>query len=419
MQHRRDLCAFPHDSESISIRYFQADGRLPETGSVMATGPDKRPISSVLLNGYGVAALAVFAVTAFRFGLNSVLGDKGHLIMLILPVLIASLRGGQGPGIFAFFSGTFLSFALYPSSIRSRFDEPYEWVSYAIYLGTIAGIIFLGKRVHEQKERLLRSEKELAALNESLEREVAVRTAELQAANDELEGFCHSMAHDMRTPTRAIAGNARILLEDFGDQLPKGLAEHLQRINRAALKQGALVDALLTYARLAKQPVEREPLNLTALCYEIGPEVARREGADFSVQADPGMTVEADARQVRTAIRAVLENSARYRAKGAAVRVQVTVDSEGRLVIADDGIGFDMAFGHKVRLPFERLQRDEDFPGVGMGLAMVARIIGRHDGKLDVESSPGVGTTVRLGFGVPVRSTSVGDVPQVPISNRS
>lgn len=370
--------------------------------------PPKRDVSSVLLSGYGTAALAVLAVTIFRFGLNSILGDKGHLILLILPVLIASLRGGFGPGLFAFLSGTFLSFALYPSSIASRFDEPSEWVSYALYLGTIAGIIGLGKRVHEQQAALLRSEQDLALLNERLERDVEARTAELREANDELEGFCHSMAHDMRTPTRAIAGNARILLEDYGEQLPPTLAEHLRRINRAALKQGALVDALLTYARLAKQPVERELLDLTALCYEIGPDVARREGADFSIQASPGLSVEADPRQVRTALRAVLENSARYRAAGAPVHVQVTVDSEGRLVIADDGIGFDMAFVHKVRLPFERLQRDEAYVGVGMGLAVVARIMGRHDGEFEIESAPGIGTTVRLGFGVPVKGLPVG-----------
>lgn len=365
--------------------------------------PEKRPISSVLLSGYGVAALAVLAVTTFRFGLNSVLGDKGHLIMLILPVLIASLRGGQGPGIFAFLSGTFLSFALYPSSIASRFNEPYEFVSYAIYLGTITGIIWLGKRVHEQQARLLRNEQELAALNESLEKEVAARTAELQAANDELEGFCYSMAHDMRTPTRAIAGNARILLEDFGEQLPPALADHLKRISRAAVKQGALVDALLTYARLAKQTIEPEPLDLTAIVYEIAPDVARREGADLSLVVAPGMTVEADARQMRTALRAVLENSVRYRAPGAPVRVRVGVDAAGRLVIEDDGIGFDMAFVHKVRLPFERLQRDEAYAGVGMGLAVVARIMARHEGTLDIESRADEGTTVWLGFGRPVQ----------------
>lgn len=370
----------------------------------MATPPDKRSVKSVLLGGYGEAALAVLAVTVFRFSLNSVLEDKGHLIMLILPVLIASLRGGQGPGTFAFLLGTFLSFALYPKSIATRFDEPYERISYVIYLGTIAGIIFLGKQVKEKQAQLVRKEQELAALNESLEREVAARTAELKEANEELENFCYTMAHDMRTPTRAIAGNARILLEDFGGQLPAPLADHLRRISRAAIKQGALVDALLTYARLAKQPIEPETLDLTAIVYEIAPDIARREGADLSVQAGAGMTVEADARQVRTALRAILENSARYHKPGAPARVQVDVDGQGRLVIRDDGIGFDMEFAHKVILPFERLQRDDVYPGVGMGLALVGRIMGRHEGAFEIESVPGVGTTVRLRFAMPVRS---------------
>jgi light-regulated signal transduction histidine kinase (bacteriophytochrome) len=343
-------------------------------------------------------------VTIFRFVLSSVMEDKGHLIMLILPVVIASLRGGQGPGTFAFLFGTFLSFALYPKSIATRFDEPYERITYVIYLVTIAGIIYLGKRVHEQHANLIRKEQELAALNESLEREVAQRTAELKAANEELENFCYTMAHDMRTPTRAIAGNARILIEDFGNQLPAPLGDHLRRISRAAIKQGALVDALLTYARLAKQPIEPEPLDLTAIVYEIAPEIARREEADVSIQAMPGMMVEADARQVRTALRAILENCARYRKPGAPVRVQVEVDDHGGLVVRDDGIGFDMAFAHKVILPFERLQRDDVYPGVGMGLALVGRIMGRHDGTLGIESAPEVGTTVRLGFARPVRS---------------
>jgi signal transduction histidine kinase len=378
----------------------------------METAHRANGVRSVLFGGYGVAVLAVAVAIAFRLGLNPILGDKGHLIILILPVLIASLRGGAGPGLFTLVFGTSMSFLLYPSSIASRFDEVWEWVTFGLFLVTCGGVIALARRERLEQAARLRSEAELARLNLDLERLVEERTAELRAANEELEGFCHSMAHDMRTPTRAIAGNARILLEDYADQLPEDLADHLARINRAALKQGALVDALLTYARMAKQEVHREPVDVAALVHELVADVARREDAEVVVHVSSGLQVDADPRQLRIALRALLENSVRYRVPNSVAHIEVEGDPEGRLVVADRGIGFDMAFAHKVVMPFERLHRDETYPGVGMGLALVSRIAQRHRGTLKTESQLDRGTTVWLDLGCVARQSVVAAVPE-------
>jgi len=383
---------------------FAAGCRKLEGMNTEGRGPDLR---SVLASGYWVAILAVLSVSALRWGLNPLLGDKGYVILLFIPVLLATLQGGTKPGVFALVIGTTLSLFMYPSTLASRFDEPSEWLAFLMFLGTAGAVIALGQRAHTEQLARIRSEGELARLNAELEGLVEARTAELRAANDELEGFCYSMAHDMRTPTRAIAGNARILLEDYGDQLPATLAEHLRRVNRAALKQGALVDALLTYARLAKQPVQRETVDVTSVIHELARDIARREEVEVVVNVPAGLRVEADARQFRTALRAILENSTRYRKLEQLPSIVINVDAVGRLVVEDDGIGFDMAFVHKVRMPFERLHRDEVYPGVGMGLALVARIADRHGGNFEIDSTPGKGTIVSLGFGRPVTLSPV------------
>ena len=349
----------------------------------------RRPnIDRERVQAYVRATLAVVAFVLLRLGLDGILGDRSTHVLLIVPVSYAALKGGLGPGGYASLLGAGLTAVFIPR----LFDDGGDWVALGLYFFASAGAISLGAKVRGDQERSLEIEAEL-------ERRVAERTAELNVATNELESFCYSVAHDMRTPSRAISGNARILLEDYVDDLPPKLAEHLRRIHRAALKQGHLVDSLLAYAKLAKTPVEREAVDVKTMATQVLQDVVKQEGGAATVQVQPGLTARADERMLRTALRAIVENSVRYRKPDHSAHIEVTARGDGSIAVVDDGIGFEMAYVHKVTQPFERLHRDEAFPGVGMGLALVDRIAARHGGRLDVESEPNGGTTVTLNLG--------------------
>ncbi len=239
-------------------------------------------------------------------------------------------------------------------------------------------------------------------MNLSLEERVRERTRELEGANRELEGFCYSVSHDLRTPTRAIVGNAHILIEDFGEEVAPPVLEKINRISRAAMKLSDLVDALLTYARLAKAGLTKEPVNL---CNMVALEVqARGEDAGVRVELErpSEVTLIVDKAQLRTAVEALVANAGLYRKKGEPVRLNLECSRIGSDVVVsfrDRGIGFDTQYLDKVFQPFERLHRDEDYPGVGMGLANVARIMSRHHGEVWAESTPERGSVFYLQFG--------------------
>lgn len=345
---------------------------------------------------YGVAVAASVLAVGMRALVNPVLGDQSRYAFLLPAILIVAVYGGVGPATVTLLLGCALTvlFIVPPWNTFQMFRSS-DVGGLVVFLAIGAGMLFLTHREVKERRRREETERRLEDLNARLEKTVEERTSDLRRANRELESFCYSMAHDLRTPTRAIAGNARILIEDHGDGLKPELRGHLGRINAAALKLGNLVDSLLTYARLATQELHPKTIDLSRVVAEIVQSESRRMRVDAGLEIEPEMFVFGDERQFRTMVQAIIHNSLLYRKPGESACLRVRSMPSG-FEFADDGIGFDMAYAHKVFLPFERLHRDDAYPGVGMGLANVERIVQRHGGSASVDALPGVGTTIRL-----------------------
>lgn len=242
----------------------------------------------------------------------------------------------------------------------------------------------------------------LESANRDLEVRVEERTAELVSKVVELEGFCYSVSHDMRAPLRAIVANARMFLEERGESVDQVGRAQLERLSAAALKMARLVDDLLLYARLAGSSLKAERFDFSALAARVAEEVLLEygEGSKGEVNITPGLYAEGDARFVGLAMQNLIDNALKYSSRQDHPVVEVG-KSDGAFFVKDNGIGFDMQFASKIFKPFERLHRDAEFPGTGIGLANVQRIIERHGGQVWAEGVVGQGATFFFTLGTP------------------
>lgn len=220
---------------------------------------------------------------------------------------------------------------------------------------------------------------------EELSRRVQQRTAELEAAVEELEGFTYSVSHDLRGPLRAISAASMILREDFSAELPPEAQSHLLRQAEAAKRMSVLIDDLLKLSRIGRQELTPTDFDLSAMCVEVAAEFD--EGA--RVQVEPGMRAYGDPRLIRFVILNLLENALKFSPDGGLVSVGARDDG---YFIKDQGVGFEMEYAPKIFRPFERLVRADEYPGTGIGLANVQRILHRHGGRVWAESEPGKGS---------------------------
>ena len=234
-------------------------------------------------------------------------------------------------------------------------------------------------------------------LTSELEERIAERTQALVAKNQELEGFTYSVSHDMRTPLRAMVSNAAIVVEEEGDRLSDEGRAGLERLSDAALKMAQLVDDLLQYARIGTRELRKSPTNLVELAQKVGKEIPSEHGPfELRFALPPDTTVDLDPRIFGMALHNLFDNAAKYRREGVPAIVEFGVESrfgERVFYVRDQGIGFDMKYVHKLFTPFERLHRDVDYKGTGIGLANVKRAIERHDGLVWAESAIGEGAT--------------------------
>ncbi|MGV3615723.1 MAG: sensor histidine kinase [Fimbriimonas sp.] len=249
--------------------------------------------------------------------------------------------------------------------------------------------------------RSRRRQYEVRSLYEDLERRVAERTEELQRMNEEAEGFNYSMSHDLRAPLRAIVSTSRLLLEDVGPSLSSMHREMLTRQAQNANKLATLIDDLLALSRISRGQVARARIDMTRLVRDVIDELERASmvgGCAFEVAED--MEAEGDPRLLKLALSNLLGNACKFSPHGGTVRVRrETQDGKAVFVVADEGVGFDMQYVHKLFLPFERLVTESEFPGTGIGLANVERIIHRHGGRVWADGTPGKGATFYFTLG--------------------
>jgi signal transduction histidine kinase len=256
--------------------------------------------------------------------------------------------------------------------------------------------------LRKETEERRHAEQQVRELNDVLEGRVQERTADLIAANRELEGFCYSVSHDLRSPLRGMILAARTLKEDHAHELSPEAAQEVERLGTRALKMGVLIDDLLRFARLHKAEVEKETVRVDKLIKEIAVDLQPRYGNRVAVNLEEGIFVSADPELLRLALENLLDNAFKYSQGVKKPEVHVrswTEEGMVAVVFRDNGVGFNGEYADKLFQPFQRLHQDSEFPGTGIGLANVRRIIERHGGRVWATSKPGEGS--EFGFSLP------------------
>jgi PAS domain S-box-containing protein len=297
-----------------------------------------------------------------------------------------------------------------------RLDGSGQWLRWEVRpwhdtAGLVGGIVVFSEDITERKqaeEEILRLHEELLRHAADLEQHVLDRTAQLEAANKELEAFSYSVSHDLRAPLRAINGFARMLTEDHGPALDAEGQRLLGVIRGEASRMGRLIDELLQFSRLGRQPLHESSSDMTAMARSVYDEL--RAGAperivDFRLDSLP--SVPADPALLRQVWINLLDNALKFtrHREHAGIVVSGSVN-EGEAIysVRDNGAGFDMKYASKLFGVFQRLHGLEEFEGTGVGLALVQRIVNRHGGRVWAEATLGRGATFSFSLPLPEAS---------------
>ena len=234
------------------------------------------------------------------------------------------------------------------------------------------------------------AEDKIRELNTELERRVVERTAELEA-------FSYSISHNLRAPLRAMGGFARMVHEDYAAQLPPEAAHKLERIHVNAMKMGQLIDGLLNFSRLGRQPLNKCRVSPALIVSRVLEELQmERAGRNVEITTGALPTCLADPTLLQQVYMNLLSNALKYSRQRDPARIEIGSNNTGgqcTYFIRDNGAGFQMEFAHKLFGVFQRLHRADQFEGTGVGLAIVQRIIQRHGGRIWAEAEPEKGAT--------------------------
>ncbi len=279
-----------------------------------------------------------------------------------------------------------------------RIDGTVQWLRWEVLPwraadGGVGGIVVFSEDI----SRLVEARQEILQLNAGLERRVVERTAELTAANQELDAFAYAVSHDLRAPLRAMSGFSQALIEDYGTSLQDEARAYLDEIILASRHMGQLIDGLLSLSRNTRGVLRLDRVDISVLADRILEELAQAE-PERSVEwrIEPGLSARGDARMIEVLLRNLLGNSWKYTVGRPAPLISVYAEqdgSENRFCVADNGAGFDMRHAVKLFQPFQRLHRQDEFPGIGIGLATVQRIVHRHGGTIRATAAPDKGAT--------------------------
>ncbi len=257
-----------------------------------------------------------------------------------------------------------------------------------------------------------RSEEEIRRLNAGLEERVRERTSELMAANRELDSFAYAVSHDLRAPLRAIHGFSHALIEDSGDALKPEARDDIERILMGARKMNELIDGLLALSRGTRGDLRQGMVDVTTLAETILSELANQEpGRRVAWHVEPGLRCWADSRMIEAVLHNLLGNAWKFTAGREQAEIRVYAQRRGGVVffcVSDNGAGFNPAYANKLFQPFQRLHRQDEFSGIGIGLATVQRIVHRHGGEVLAEGAPGKGATFSFSLPQPAGAVPAG-----------
>ena len=255
---------------------------------------------------------------------------------------------------------------------------------------------------HTDIDALKAAQTALLESNASLEARVAERTAELTAANRELETFAYAVSHDLRSPLRAMSGYSQALQEDYGSGLQDQAKTYLDHIAEAAHKMSELIDGLLALSRSTRGELLQDRVDVSALARKHLDELAESEPQRrVVIEVEEGVVVQGDERMLASALVNLLDNAWKYTGATEAPVIRVHAGEVGGLrgfCVSDNGAGFDMDHVGRLFKPFHRLHRQDEFPGIGIGLATVQRIVHRHGGEIAAHAVPGAGATFCIGL---------------------
>ena len=236
-----------------------------------------------------------------------------------------------------------------------------------------------------------------------LEEQVSIRTRELETMNKELRSYSHSLAHDLRTPLRAVMSFSQILYDDLKEMLTKEQLYDLNRIINASERMHTLIDDILNLSRITRSDLKHTEVDLSEVATQISHELsAAYPEHPVSCEIEPGLKARGDATLIRILLDNLLSNAWKFSHHNDAAMIQVGKQEQvtgSAFYVRDNGIGFDPVYEEKIFQPFQRLHRHDEFPGSGVGLAIVDRVIQRHHGKIWVDSKPGAGTTFYFTLG--------------------
>jgi len=250
---------------------------------------------------------------------------------------------------------------------------------------------------NEMLEQIQERDGALRAAHEELEQRVQERTAQLAAANKELEAFSYSVSHDLRAPLRSIDGFSLALLEDSAERLDEEGKDHLQRIRAATQRMGMLIDDLLNLSRVTRTEIHKETVNLSALVHAVAAglqEAQPERKIDFRIENR--LEANADARLVQVILENLLGNACKFTSKRTSPCIefgQTRHNGSSAYFVRDNGAGFDAAYANRLFGAFQRLHGAAEFPGTGIGLATVQRIVRRHGGEIWAEGAVEKGAT--------------------------
>jgi signal transduction histidine kinase len=288
------------------------------------------------------------------------------------------------------------------AAVAKKFSADHDYTVRARETGS-GELLMLTGAFNEMLEQLQARDRSLQDSRDQLEERVRERTAALDASNQELEAFCYSVSHDLRSPLRAIDGFSQALLEDMEGRLDAEAAGHLQRIRAATQRMAALIDDLLSLSRITRTDLSVRRVDLSAMARAVCEELAAAQpGRDVAVDIEDGLEATADPRLTRQVLENLLGNAWKFTSKQPAARVEVGARTgpDGRVfVVRDNGAGFDPAYADRLFGVFQRLHAMNDFPGTGVGLAIVDRIVKRHGGRIWAEAAVGKGASFYFTLG--------------------